>query len=230
MKVLAAILLLALVGCSTDGGPESKSPPRVMPARDPAVCRIKSPQTAGSLIPLGGNVGLTARHVYRQPVAWIDGKLSGLDELRRGECAEVGQGDWVMVRVNDTDLPVPDEVHLGYEFDAGSKVYICGFPSATASHSTGEPTLVSAIVTDTPPWVPKDVRSDEVIFLDIDGNPDLSGMSGGPVVVPDASDTGWRVVGMYLGEWHSGVWSRYVFRRLPKDVLEVRPKAPLEPR
>lgn len=230
MRLLCVACTCLVAASCTRPRPDAQLVPEIVELRDPAVCRIKSPQIAGSLIPLGDNIGLTARHVYRQPVAWIDGKLSGVDELRRGEGDEVGPGDWVIVRVNDTDLPAPDEIDLSYEFGVGSKVYICGFPSATASHSTTEPTLVSAVVADTPRWVPRDDRSDEVIFLDIDANPDLSGMSGGPVLVPDAGGTGWRVVGMYLGEWHYGVWSRYVFRRLPKEVLEVRPKLPTEPR
>lgn len=230
MRALVVIAMPLLVGCASDERHACAERLEHGVARDPAVCRITSPQIAGSLVPLGGNIGLTALHVFRQPVAQVDGKLSGIDELRRGEGGEVGSGDWVLVRVNDAELPAPDEIHLDHRFCVGSTVYICGFPSATASRVSGGPTLIRAIVADTPRWVPRDVRSDDVIFLDIKENPDLSGMSGGPVVVPDASRTGWKVVGMYLGEWQYGVWTRYVARRLPKDVLEVQPTVPTEPR
>lgn len=230
MRFLLAIIGIILSGCRTGPSAELQPLPASLKHLDPAVCRIKSPQIAGSLIPLGDNIGLTARHVYRQPVAWIDGKLSGLDALRGGEGNEVGPGDWVIIRANDTDLPAPDEIDQDHKFSVGSKVYLCGFPSATAPPAPSGPTLVPAVVTDTPRWVPQDVRSDELVFLDLGENKDLSGMSGGPVVVPDARGTGWRVVGMYLGEWRYGIWTRYIAHRLPREIHDVRPTVSPAPR
>ena len=230
MRALVVMAMPLLVGCASDERHAWAERMEHRIARDPAVCRIKSPQIAGSLVPLGGDIGLTALHVFRQPVAQIDGKLSGLDELRRGEGGEVESGDWVLVRVNDAELPAPDEIDLDHRFCVGSTVLICGFPSATALRGPGGPRLIPAVVADTPTWAPRDVRLDDVVFLDVDENPDLSGMSGGPIVVPDTSRTGWKVVGMYLGRWQYGVWTRYVARRLPKNVLEVQPTVPTEPR
>lgn len=223
MKCLLVALLLLAAGCQVHSHPDGKplAPPSV--GEFPAVCRMKNPQIAGSLIPLGNQRALTALHMYTQPVALIDGKLSGIDLEASGDAKDVSSSDWAIVRVNNTELPPPDKLVRDYQFRIGETVYIRGFVNVPgqASNSTPAPTLIEARVSTPPFWVecPKGV-----VLLQVKGTSDLSGASGGPVAIRGEVDGSWHTVGVYLGRWHSGIWTGYVVRPLPNEVFEPQPR------
>ncbi|MBL8885194.1 MAG: hypothetical protein JNK16_00925 [Phycisphaerales bacterium] len=214
MRALFSILAFLVAGGCANDSIESDRSAFATPAKYPAVCRLQSPQIAGSLIPIGDQRAVTARHLLRQPVVRVDGKLTGVDSLENGLGAEVSAGDWVVLQVNDTPLPEPDALVEDYAFRDGSLVFLSGFASAVGSSSG--PSLVHAEVQRPPFWVPTESG---IVYLRVEGSPDLSGMSGGPVVIPDDDGTGWRVVGLYLGRWQSAGWTGYVVRPLPIEIF-----------
>jgi len=213
MKFIYVTLVCLLAGCGGTDKSVSTAEVDTSLAQVPAVCRLQSPQIAGSLIPLGNQHALTARHLLHQPVVRVDGQLTGIDAIHDGRGGEVTAGDWAIVQINDTRLPPPDARVARYEFPAESPVFLCGFP--TASPHPSRPSVYRASVQKPPFWVP---REDGLVILSVDGSPDLSGMSGGSVVIPGADGTGWQVVGIYLGRLQSAGWTGYVVRPLPLEV------------
>jgi len=215
MKFIYLNLMCLLGGCSGTDKSVSTAEVDTSLAQVPAVCRLQSPQIAGSLIPLGNQRALTARHLLHQPVVRVDGQLTGIEAVHDGRGGEVTAGDWAIVQINDARLPPPDPRLVRYEFPADSPVFLCGFP--TASPHPSRPSMYRASVQQPPFWVPP---QDGVVLLSVAGSPDLSGMSGGTVVIPDAEGTGWQVVGIYLRRLQSAGWTGYVVRRLPPEVEE----------
>lgn len=217
MKLICLSLALLLGGCRATHNAASTVEPIPLPHQAPAVCRLKNPQVAGSLIPLGNQRALTARHLLHQPVVWVDGHLTGIDAIHDGGSSDVSAGDWVIIQINDTPLPPPDPRLARYEFPPDAPVYLCGFPSASPDPS--QPSLFRANIQHPPFWVP---RQEGLVLLSVDGLPDLSGMSGGPAVIPNADGNGWQVVGIYLGRLQSAGWTGYVVRPLPSEVGEPK--------
>ena len=213
MKLIYLQLMCLLGGCSGTDKSVSTAEVDTSLTQVPSVCRLQSPQVAGSLIPLGNQRALTARHLLHQPAVRVDGQLTGIDAIHDGGGGEVTAGDWAIVQINDTRLPPPDTRVVRYEFPAESPVFLCGFP--TASPHPSRPSLYRASVLKPPFWVP---REDGLGIRSVDGSPDLSGMSGGSVVIPGADGTGWQVVGIYLGRLQSAGWTGYVVRPLPSEV------------
>lgn len=217
MKLISIHLVCLLGGCSAAEKSVSTAAVDTSIIRVPSVCRLQSPKVEGSLIPLGNQRALTARHLLHQPAVRVDGQLTGIDAVHDGRGGEVTAGDWAIVQINDTRLPPPDARVARYEFPAESPVFLCGFP--TASPHPSRPSLYRARVQQPPFWVP---REDGLVILNVDGSPDLSGMSGGSVVIPNADGIGWQVVGIYLGRLQSAGWTGYVVRPLPSEVEDAR--------
>ena len=218
MRSFLVLALLCMASCQGQPHSDGESLAASSLLRDPVVCRIKSPQISGSLIPLGNQRAITALHVFTQPVAWIDGTLSGLDLEASGGRADVSCSDWAIVRVNNTRLPEPDLLERNYQFREGDEVSVTGFATASLRNTTDgrlTPQRFAGRVSSPPFWaeVPKGV-----VTLHLEGSPDLSGASGGPVSIR-TEDGAWRVVGMYLGRWECGPWTGYVVRPLPDEVL-----------
>jgi hypothetical protein len=217
MRSFLVLALLCMASCQGKPHPDGTSLATSFVLRDPVVCRIESPQISGSLIPLGNQRAITALHVFKQPVAWIDGTLSGLDLEASGGRADVSCSDWAIVRVNNTQLPEPDLLERNYQFREGEEVFITGFATASSRHNTDgklTPQRFAGRVSSPPFWaeVPE-----VVVTLHLEGAPDLSGASGGPVSIK--VNGVWRVVGIYLGRWESGLWTGYVVRPLPDEVF-----------
>lgn len=214
MKIICAMLATGIAGCAPVEHVAPARPSAEDSREHPAVCRLQSPQIAGSLIPLGDGRALTARHLFRQPVIDIDGERSGVDVVAEGSGEEVSAGDWIILKVNDAVLPAPDVLVRDFSFAEGSPVFLCGFP--TTHKDSRLPTLVRALVHPPPPWI---TAESDLVYLQAAGLPDLSGMSGGAAVIPDESGVGWCVVGMYLGRWQSAGWTGYIVRPLPPEAF-----------
>lgn len=224
MKTVFVILFWAVAGCSAHVSPLCEQESPALFQTDPVVCFIQNPAVdgtsvqrrwGGSLIPLGGQRALTARHVPRQPVVYVDGKLTGIDTLHDGGGEAVSAGDWVILQVNDAPLPMPDDLVGDHVFREDSCVYLCGFVSAVGD--TNRPTLIRGVVGRTPLWTERPPPG--VVIVNVEGSPNLSGMSGGPVVIPNADGTSWRVVGVILGTLSSGWWTAFAICPLPEEAL-----------
>lgn len=210
-------MVIALAGCQrharvVDAGPPLRS--------FPAVARLETRELSGSITPISAHRGLTTQHVYKSPIAWIDGTLSGIDLESCGDAADGPAGDWAILGVEDTELPGHNVLVSDYPFCKGETVYIAGYSD---TNETGTATLVKGTVTG--------LASDNegVIVLRVEGSTNLSeGATGGPAAVWSQRD-GWRVVGIYLGRWTgssatgSGT-SAHAILPLPIDAFAPAPE------
>lgn len=212
-------MLATLSGCRGGHSTSAASSIVAAGADRPGVVRIDmqhSPNARiqGSMTPVGDGMALTALHILRQPVGRVDGTLTGLDAQVSGRAPDTGAEDWVMVRVNDAKLPDAAPLVADHPTTVGDAIYLFGFPSRS-----GEPNdavRVGALVADPPA---ASGHHPELIFLRVDGDPDLGGMSGGPACVRDREGR-WVVVGLYVGRWDCWPWRTcYVVRRLPREAL-----------
>jgi len=186
----------------------------------PGVVRIEVPigpnaRIQGSMIPVGNGMALTALHILTQPVGRVDGTLTGLDAQVSGRSPDTGAEDWVLARVNDARLPDAAPLAADHPAAIGDTIYLFGFPSRYGVPD--DAVRVEALVADTPS---AEGDHPELIFLRVEGDPDLGGMSGGPACVRGREGR-WVVVGMYVGRWERWPWRTcYVVRRIPREVLE----------
>jgi hypothetical protein len=174
-----------------------------------------------------------AKHLFKQPVASVDGQLTGLDLEVSGGGEDwsdwaivhkdwVTSSDWAIVHVANARLPAADTLRRKYEFRQGETVYIAGFVTegqsgAACDDPTLRPTLIRAEVRKPPFWVTQPPVG--VVFARVAGNPNLSGASGGPVVIRSGAD--WHVVGIYLAQGKSGLWTGQVILPLPEPVFDT---------
>jgi len=179
----------------------------------------------GSLTPLGNMLGLTAKHVITDnPVAWLDGQLTGVDIISEGADYEgpATPNDWIQVRINNIDISQHNYLEFGHTFHEGDVLYFAGFPGrGRNSLDAVKKCIIRGVVKSKslPFWIHKDtvISNENIILLSVNGNPDLSGMSGGPVAYRDP-EHGWVVVGIFIGQYYTAFWHGYGVLALPEQV------------
>ena len=213
--MLAALLIGGVSGgCIASrhsGGAAGTSPVVAVPESamaSLAVCQIWTPRVGGSLTPIGDGLAVTAGHVIREETEIrIDGHPSRVRRIAGGGGIGAKDDDWAVLRVEVGRLRAPNQLDPSLPLRRGDAVYIAGFPG-------GVQTVYLGRVIGRPLWVS---GSRDLVFIAIDGAPDLHGASGGPAAVWDP-EAGWRVFGIYVGTWSPLGWRGYAVRRLPVDL------------
>jgi hypothetical protein len=210
MRALCATWLLILlwlipIGCASQPGPDAASW-----ISDGEVCRcvpttrILGRTSAGTGIPLGGHLLLTARHVVKDRYLQIDGRWARYRVLARGEGPN---DDWILIRSNAAPKEATIDLAPGYRLQPGEPIYFLGYWQGTTEEAVDinearrRPLCVVRAAAARPP-VSFSLPTSGLLFAaaPLKGT-SYQGISGGPVAVYDAEERRFRIIGIYKGSW-----------------------------